>query len=238
MTLTGECDASTQAHWAQQCGVDPSLVDVYYVPENMLAYNGPCEITVHGVAVSLVNNNNCEDGGPGSNASLCDVGYDYPDCPVRNSFVPPPSPPPPSPPPSASPNPPSASPSPPPPSPPPPSPPPNGPSPRPPPSPPHPPPPPSPHPPHGSPPPPPPPPPPEPPPTPPYAPIVYIQSHSPRGSGGGTETAGGGLAISLVVLCGCCGLCSTVWKSRRRGDRRTPPSAYATVPSGALPQLP
>ena len=77
-----------------------------------------------------------------------------------------------------------------------------------------------------------------PPPTPPYAPIVYIQSHSPRGSGGGTETAGGGLAISLVVLCGCCGLCSTVWKSRRRRDRRTPPSAYATVPTGALPQLP
>ena len=76
----------------------------------MLAYNGPCEIIVHGLAISLVNNNNCEDGGPGSSASLCEVGYDYPDCPLRNSFVPPPSPPPPSPPPnepSASPNPPS-----------------------------------------------------------------------------------------------------------------------------------
>ena len=156
-TESGKCDTVTKNHWATQCGVDPSLVDVYYVPDNMLAYNGPCEITVHGVAVSLVNNNNCEDSGPGSSASLCEVGYDYPDCPVRNSFVPPP--------------------------------------------------------------------------TPPYAPIVYIQSHSPRGSGGG-------LAISLVVLCGCCGLCSTVWKSRRRGDRRTPRSAYATVPSGALPQLP
>ena len=89
------------AYWAQQCGVEdkPHLVKVHYVPDNDVSFQGPCTLTLHGVEYDRVNNGICEDGGDGSVASVCSFGYDFPDCPVRERFLPPPPPAPPPPPP-------------------------------------------------------------------------------------------------------------------------------------------
>jgi hypothetical protein len=42
-----------------------------------------CRHVVGGQIVILVNNGRCEDGGAFSVASICELGTDYPDCPVR-----------------------------------------------------------------------------------------------------------------------------------------------------------
>jgi len=42
-----------------------------------------CRHVVGGQIVILVNNGRCEDGGTLSVASICELGTDYPDCPVR-----------------------------------------------------------------------------------------------------------------------------------------------------------
>ena len=86
-------------YWAQQCGVEEHLISVHYVPDNDVSFQGPCTLTLHGIEYDRVNNGGCEDGGPGSVASVCPLGYDYGDCPVRELWLPPPSPsPPPTPP--------------------------------------------------------------------------------------------------------------------------------------------
>ena len=51
---------------------------------------GACSTQVAGLFVNLAGNGRCEDGGPGSVAdSLCELGTDWPDCPIRFTDQPP-----------------------------------------------------------------------------------------------------------------------------------------------------
>lgn len=64
-------------------------------PMTRVIAHSSCIMMVGGVPTDRSHNHRCEDGGEGSVAALCRLGFDAPDCPTRfEYFPPPPSPPP------------------------------------------------------------------------------------------------------------------------------------------------